>query len=42
MQMDLKYRSRNSAYLYSMGMCAGYGEDKYFPIPINTATIILQ
>lgn len=41
-QMDLKYRSKKSAYVNSMGMCAGYGDEKYFPISVNFGSSILQ
>jgi hypothetical protein len=32
---DLGYRFKNSVYKNSMGMCKGYGDNKYQPIPIN-------
>ena len=33
--LNLSYREDLSKYVNSMGMCTGYGEDKYLPIPID-------
>jgi len=34
--VDLTYRKEKSRYKNSMGMCAGYGDSKYLPIPIKS------
>ena len=33
--LDLSYRAQHSHYRNSLGMCTGYGDDKYLPIPVN-------
>ena len=33
--IDPSYRAKNSRYKNSLGMCAGYGSDKYIPIPMS-------
>ena len=35
-KIDSSYRMSNSQYKESLGMCKGYGDDKYIPIPIPT------
>lgn len=33
--VDLSYRKQNSRFKKSLGMCKGYGDDKYIPIPLK-------
>lgn len=33
--LDLTYRKIDSKFGASLGMCKGYGDDKYIPIPIS-------
>lgn len=33
--LDLVYRKSDTKYKDSLGMCTGYGHDKYIPIPIS-------
>jgi hypothetical protein len=32
--LDLSYRSKSSRFADSLGMCSGYGDNKYLPIPL--------
>lgn len=34
-QLDLSYRKNGGRYKNSLGMCSGYGDSKYLPIPIQ-------
>lgn len=34
LHLDTSYRKLDSRYKASLGMCKGYGDDKYIPIPI--------
>ncbi|RYG98570.1 hypothetical protein EON65_51280 [archaeon] len=36
--IDPSYRKRNTRYQESLGMCKGYGDDKYLPLPIDKIT----
>lgn len=33
--IDMSYRSTNNRYPQSLGMCSGYGDDKYIPVPVK-------
>lgn len=33
LNLDTSYRAKNTRYKNSLGMCAGYGDNKYLPIP---------
>ncbi len=33
--LDTSYRASQTRYKNSLGMCKGFGDDKYFPIPIQ-------
>ena len=37
--VDLSYRKKGSRYKNSKGMCAGYGDSKYLPIPLITSML---
>lgn len=39
-KLDLSYRAENSKFVNSMGMCTGYGDKKYLPIPVILPTRI--
>ncbi len=38
--VDLSYRAKNSRYKNSFGMCKGYGDKKYIPIPLKKSNIV--
>ncbi len=38
MGVDVGYRKKGSKYKNSMGMCSGYGDKKYIPIPLDKLT----
>lgn len=38
--VDLSYRAKNSRYKNSLGMCKGYGDKKYVPIPLKENSIV--
>ena len=33
--IDLNYREKNTRYAGSLGMCRGYGDNKYIPMPVK-------
>ena len=33
--ININYRKKNSKYIKSYGMCSGYGDKKYIPIPLK-------
>ena len=40
--LDRTYRMENTAYVKSLGMCKGFGDSKYMPIPVAPAVGIEQ
>jgi hypothetical protein len=36
--VDVGYRKKNSRYKNSLGMCSGFGDKKYIPIPLDKLT----
>ena len=36
--VDVGYRKKNSRFKNSLGMCSGYGDKKYIPIPLAKLT----
>ena len=40
--LDRTYRMEDSAYKKSLGMCKGFGDDKYIPIPVMPASGVKQ
>lgn len=39
LQIDPSYRAKRSRYKNSLGMCSGYGDKKYLPIPHHKAIL---
>ena len=37
MHVDVSYRAENSRYKNSLGMCKGYGDKKYLPVPLTAS-----
>ncbi len=35
LHLDTSYRKQQTKYKDSLGMCKGYGDDKYLPMPVN-------
>ena len=40
--LDLSYRVQDSTYKNSLGMCTGYGDKEYMPIPIPVTLPLLN
>jgi hypothetical protein len=42
LKIDNNYRQKESRYKESYGMCTGYGDNKYLPIPVNQVQGIVE
>ena len=38
LSLDTSYRAAKTRYVDSRGMCRGYGDDKYLPVPVGSLT----
>ena len=40
MHVDVSYRAEHSRYKNSLGMCRGYGDNKYIPVPLTETKLV--